>query len=398
MSNTKTRWLFFTAVAMASLLYVTPTWAASSSTKQAAQLQHKTTVSLCKSLRYAMGIKDFAKSFGKRRSIKSCAARHKRNMTNTRKKQTDKCKAERNKNPNAFRSRYGSGGKKPDALGRCLRIKLRAAVRLIRHQIRATIQECKAEIKSDPKQFKKKYRHRRAVVSLRRCVSSKLFRPDRSRRDDRDDSFDGAVDSGSYQMSNDPVGGPSDICDASTTERITMTLPFTEGNRPDSLGPMGETISHPKPQNPRGHPGIDFQWDGSATKQLIASTSGVVATIRTGFHPSTWDLYIVSGCWRIGYGVLGSVAPSLSEGSVVQKGDPIGTPAHSPGTGADMSAFHWEFGYNNARSLYPFRICPMTYFDVNSVQRIEAIWASSTYMHKDLFPHICSGDFFGLDR
>ena len=304
--------LLVVGVVSVCLLFITPTWAASSNTKGIAKLEHQATKSLCKSLRNAMGNKDFAKSFGRRHGIRSCAAKNRRYMISTRDDLKKKCISYRKRNPDAFRSKYGS---------------------------------C--------------------------CVG----RPENAWAD----------------------SDPPDMCDATSAERITMTLPFTEANRPESLGPMGETITHPKPQHPRGHPGIDFQWDGSASKQLIASASGVVVTIKNGFYPNTWDLYIVSGCYRIGYGVLGSVAPSLSEGSTVQKGDFIGSPAHSPGTGADMSGFHWEFGYNNVRSLYPFRICPMTYFDDSSVQRIEAIWATSTFERKDLFPHICSGDFYGLD-
>ncbi len=394
--------LLVVGIVSACLLFVTPTWAAGSSTKGIAKLQHQVTKSLCKSFRKAMGSKDFAKSFGRRHSIRSCTTKNRRYMISTRDDLKKKCVSYRKRNPDAFKSKYGSGRKQRGALGRCLRIKLRAAVRLLRRQIRATVLECRADLKSDSKRFAKKYRHRRTAVSLRRCIGSELFRPDHDSRDDHvdnpvDNSFDDAAGNRSGQSESSPDSDPPDMCDATTAERITMTLPFREANRPDSLGPMGETITHPKPQHPRGHPGIDFQWDGSASKQLIASASGVVVTIRTGFYPSTWDLYIVSGCYRIGYGVLGSVAPGLNEGSTVQKGDFIGVPAYAPGTGADMSGFHWEFGYNNASSLYPFRICPMTYFDDSSVQRIEAIWATSTFERKDLFPHICSGDFYGLD-
>ncbi len=394
--------LLVVGVVSVCLLFITPTWAASSNTKGIAKLEHQATKSLCKSLRNAMGNKDFAKSFGRRHGIRSCAAKNRRYMISTRDDLKKKCISYRKRNPDAFRSKYGSGRKQRGALGRCLRIRLRAAVRLIRRQIRTTVLECRADLKSDPNHFAKKYRHRRTAVSLRRCLGSELFRPDHGSRGDRaddrvDNSFNGAVDSRRDQGGSSSDSDPPDMCDATAAGRITMTFPFTEENSPESLGPMGETITHPKPQHPRGHPGIDFQWDGSASKQLIASASGVVVTIKNGFYPNTWDLYIVSGCYRIGYGVLGSVAPSLSEGSTVQKGDFIGSPAHSPGTGADMSGFHWEFGYNNVRSLYPFRICPMTYFDDSSVQRIEAIWATSTFERKDLFPHICSGDFYGLD-
>ena len=61
-------------------------------------------------------------------------------------------------------------------------------------------------------------------------------------------------------------------------ERVTISLPFSKENEAQWLIPMGETIAHPKPQVPHGHPGIDFIWDHSTP--IIAVASGTVANIR----------------------------------------------------------------------------------------------------------------------
>ncbi len=42
-------------------------------------------------------------------------------------------------------------------------------------------------------------------------------------------------------------------------QKITIRVPYEFSGVPDSMIPMGETINHPKPQVPNGHPGIDFQ-------------------------------------------------------------------------------------------------------------------------------------------
>ena len=179
--------------------------------------------------------------------------------------------------------------------------------------------------------------------------------------------------------------------------RPVLYLPFAQANDSAGLIPMGETVYHPKPSNPYGHGGIDFQWNSNIP--ITAALAGTVDGIYVGYHPNTWDVVVKTGKYAVGYYELESYNPSLSVGSPVSVGTFIGYPQHPGGTHEGYRMIHWEFGYwNSTYPRYVNRFCPMTYFESASKVRIENIWAATQWEHKSSFPYICSGDYYSMNE
>ena len=179
----------------------------------------------------------------------------------------------------------------------------------------------------------------------------------------------------------------------------TLYLPFSASTLPDSMTPMGETIYHPKPQNPQGHPGIDYQWSNpSQTISILASMDGEVTAIEENtYHIETYDLSTRNGRYRTTYTEMEAVNPSLKVGDQVKVGDLIGNPQH-PSTITDQPNFrmiHWEFGlHSESNPFWGDRLCPMTYFAASAKSTIETIWANLSWPElKANAPDICSGDY-----
>ncbi|MDO8429228.1 MAG: peptidoglycan DD-metalloendopeptidase family protein [Candidatus Daviesbacteria bacterium] len=181
-------------------------------------------------------------------------------------------------------------------------------------------------------------------------------------------------------------------------ERIIISLPFEKVD--DDLifiNPMGETDHHTPP---RGHPGLDFGWHHPAP--LRAAASGQVTKIEEhppGGHGETekiYDVEVVSGVYAIRYEEM---APNsdLKVGTKVDKGDEIGRGGkyeQQGGLGVYYST-HWEFDYD---TFWIDRLCPLTYFDEESFQRINKIWDSVGQTYDGQFPDICSGFYSGRDK
>lgn len=175
---------------------------------------------------------------------------------------------------------------------------------------------------------------------------------------------------------------------------ISISLPFNDDNL-TFVNPMGETINHPKPANPHGHPGIDFAWDYPV--KIIASATGRVSTIKIhkGFdagHP-TWDVEVVTGDYATRYTELDGYA--VKKGQQVKQGDLIGTSGSYSTQGRSSYSIHWEFDYN---TVWFDRLCPLTYFDSESRNRIDAIWAKTGNTFQGKYPTLCSGDYFERDQ
>lgn len=182
-------------------------------------------------------------------------------------------------------------------------------------------------------------------------------------------------------------------------ERIVIGVPYRESDRPTGMIPMGETLYHPKPAAPRGHPGIDFGWDGNGTHDIISSSDGVVVSLAYGASgPETWDVVVRTGVYHLVYKELEET--SVAKGDRVVQGDLIGHPGHfcddDPAHGPPHCWYnmHWELA-----SMSPIldRFCPVTYLDPASRASLEELWASvpATDRVKSQFPDICSGDYAG---
>lgn len=179
-------------------------------------------------------------------------------------------------------------------------------------------------------------------------------------------------------------------------EKVVITLPYAPEDPPREIMPMGETINHPEPENPGGHPGIDFIWHEKKVR-LISSVDGQVETVEEG--SKALDVYINSGPYQVRYTHLDEVAPDIKAGANVKKGDFIGYPMEFDYGDGTSYSFHWELAYTN-RGLG--RICPLTYFDEESRSRIEEDWTRVSEKldseMKENAPYLCSRYYFGKDR
>jgi hypothetical protein len=177
-----------------------------------------------------------------------------------------------------------------------------------------------------------------------------------------------------------------------------MSLPFDKQDPPYGLIPMGETIYHPKPQNPMGHGGIDFQWDHKAPI-LAASRGTIIAIEKDDSWVNLWDVRVLNGQYQISYNELESYNPELNVGEKIEAGVLIGYPQR-PNVVADRPEYrmiHWSFGYYTG-SKYSKSLCPMSYFDNEARAILEKIWTDSNWEYKRDFPNICSGDFENRNR
>lgn len=180
-------------------------------------------------------------------------------------------------------------------------------------------------------------------------------------------------------------------------ERITISLPF---NKEDDdlifINPMGETDHH---DPPRGHPGLDFAWHHPAP--LIAAAAGKITKITEhppGGHGETekmYDVELVSGIYAIRYSEI-SPNPNIKVGTYLNKGDVIGRGGeYNEGALGRYYGIHWEFDYD---TLIFDRLCPLTYFDSDSLSRINAIWEKVGSTYNGQFPEICSGFYKDRDK
>lgn len=184
-------------------------------------------------------------------------------------------------------------------------------------------------------------------------------------------------------------------------QRIIIRLPYDPEDVPTGVMPMGETIYHSKPQNPSGHPGIDFGWEDGERHAILSASSGKVRSITIGASdPGKYDVEVSNGVYLLRYRELEDATPGMSVGQKVEPGELIGHAGfYCDNTGPDgtqhcWSNIHWELA---SRSVILDRWCPLPYFDQASRQSLEELWQKipATNKVKSQFPDICSGDYAG---
>ena len=201
---------------------------------------------------------------------------------------------------------------------------------------------------------------------------------------------------------------PAPVPEPELGPRIIITLPFDPQNPPDGIMPMGETVHHEAKYG--GHPGIDFQWNDPDEPPKFYSSAGgeIVELVQDGddwrmvlFHTGYDDKYFTKYS-------LGSYNTELEVGDVVEKFAFLGM-VPSPHPEDNMFGTHWEFGlacaeYRNGElveecrfGFHGPRLCPLTYFDEDSLTLIETLWETATYEDKDQFPLLCNGFYEGRD-
>lgn len=177
-------------------------------------------------------------------------------------------------------------------------------------------------------------------------------------------------------------------------KKIEIILPFAAQYDSSTLMiPMGETIYHPKPKSPLGHPGIDF--GGQVSFPFIASTDGKITRIIEGGSSDGSDIYLSHGAYNIVYKEMDTNNIYVKVGQKVKQGDKIALPNPKVDGGNTHYSTHWEFA---SASPIRDRYCPLTYFTPESRARIEAIWEhvkpTDNGGVKAKFPYICSGDYY----
>ncbi len=185
-------------------------------------------------------------------------------------------------------------------------------------------------------------------------------------------------------------------------KKIIIRVPYEFSDMPDSMIPMGETINHPKPQVPHGHPGIDFQYNDNKLHNVVASANGTVISITKGAsNPGKWDVEIWNGFYLLRYKEMEDYNPAFHWGYKVKAGDFIGHFGiyKEQSDGQVHEQIHWELA---SISLIGDRFCPLTYFDAQSLESITSLWAKvppeANQNMKARFPDICSGDYYGKEE
>lgn len=184
-------------------------------------------------------------------------------------------------------------------------------------------------------------------------------------------------------------------------QRITISLPFKSSDdiHLDSINPMGETDNHPKPDNPHGHPGVDFLWNKRV--EVIAVADGKISRIQKHKGgPSgdkSYDIDIQTGIYAHRYTELESYREDLKIGSEVKKGELIGYPFHEINSDGsrELWSIHFEFDYD---TVWYDRLCPLTYFDPDARARVDVLWSKTGWTHNGKFLDFCSGDYKGRDK
>jgi hypothetical protein len=195
---------------------------------------------------------------------------------------------------------------------------------------------------------------------------------------------------------------------ALSTPMPFLSLPFSLDQEPEGIMPMGETINH---EAPRGHPGIDFQWDNKAS--VLIAASGEVAEIVLLPHSQNLapdlvvhSILVLTNEYMVIYEVTDvySFNPDIAVGSKVTTGQILGY-ALDIGSGDGWHMIHWAFGNyrkiptpittpeGETRNYFFSYLCPVPYFTDAERGRLSRVWESALYEHKERFPEVCNGPY-----
>lgn len=168
-------------------------------------------------------------------------------------------------------------------------------------------------------------------------------------------------------------------------KKVEISLPFApEYDSKTNIIPMGEIEQWHNASTglPDGHPGIDFQWQESTP--ILAVGDGYIIRASKGsegyYVEQNLGLY-----YRAAYQEVDKLDPSIKLFSKVKKGQIIGYTK-------EYFQIHWDFA-----SLSPLvnRLCPLGYYDADSKDRIDKIWANvkAKGNSKPEYPDICNGAY-----
>ncbi len=116
----------------------------------------------------------FKATYGKG-AMRTCVKGEKSNASTTIKNAAKECKAERAADPEAFGTTYGTGKHGKNAFGKCVSTKVKAQQDADVAEFKNAAKECKAERQADPDTFKSTYGSgKNGRNALGKCVSTKV--------------------------------------------------------------------------------------------------------------------------------------------------------------------------------------------------------------------------------
>lgn len=184
---------------------------------------------------------------------------------------------------------------------------------------------------------------------------------------------------------NKNQGFSSDDKPVKPAQKITIILPFDINNPPANINPMGETVEHPDPPNPGGHPGIDFIFN-EKTVPILAMADGEVK--RAESDGREFIVCINSSGYAYCFGHLQSIDSAIKVGAQVKQGQKVGI----------GSNVHTDFGYARTRGDWvPERLCPLTYLTPAHRAILESIPIMDK-MKAAGFTEVCNGQYKGKDE
>lgn len=176
-------------------------------------------------------------------------------------------------------------------------------------------------------------------------------------------------------------------------KKVEISLPIApEDDAETHIIPMGEV----EQWHPKGHPGIDFQWNKVVNIHAVAD--GRILRVSKNHEDKYIVQQIINPFYMTIYQELNTLEPNIRFLSKVKKGQVLGTSGYhrtvftneAPKPTDPSPQIHWDFMGVNI-----FRLCPVEYFDVDARRRLEAIWTrvKADGEYKTEYPDICNGVF-----
>lgn len=182
-------------------------------------------------------------------------------------------------------------------------------------------------------------------------------------------------------------------------KKVEISLPFApEDDAGTGLIPMGEIEEWHNASTglPDGHPGLDFQWNEEV--EIRAVGDGRILRVSKDEHDKYKVDQALGWFYMTGYQELNRLDPNIRNFSKVKKGQLIGYVGYHRTTRTNEAPkptdpsmqMHWDFMGVNI-----FRLCSLEYFDADSRNRLEAIWArvKASGQYKKQYPDICNGAY-----
>ena len=117
----------------------------------------------------------FEATYGPKHAMRNCKRAHRDEGSAAAKNAAQECKAEREADPVAFEQTYGTNDNYSNAFGKCVSSKVKAAVEEDAEEFDNAAQKCRAERQADPEGFQETYgTNRNGRNAFGKCVSQRV--------------------------------------------------------------------------------------------------------------------------------------------------------------------------------------------------------------------------------